>query len=337
MKATIAGIDFALPKRHVTNVDLAREHPDWDMEKIAERAGVFERRICASDETALDLGQRASETLLERLAVPRGDVGALIMCTQSPDHIMPPNACLLQHRLKLPTSIPAFDFTLACSGYVYGLFLAKSLIVSGAADSILLVTADSYSRYLHPEDRSTVTLFGDGGAATLVRGAEEGCAEIGDFCIGTDGGSAEIFAIRAGGARLPRSPETAEIAVDPGGSASSPEHITMDGARVLAFVRKRVPAVVNELLAKTNESLDDIDLVIFHQGSAMTLDYVERWLSIPPEKAFRNIATVGNTVSASIPIALRDAELAGRLESGMRVMLVGFGVGLSWGACLVNW
>jgi 3-oxoacyl-[acyl-carrier-protein] synthase-3 len=337
MKATIAGIDRALPERRVTNADLAREHPDWDMEKIAERAGVLERRVCASDETALDLGQRASEALLERLAVPRSDVGALIVCTQSPDHIMPPNACLLQHRLELPTSIPAFDFTLACSGYVYGLFVAKSLITSGASDSILLVTADSYSRYLHPDDRSTVTLFGDGGAATLVRGAEAGRAGIGDFCLGTDGGSADIFAIQAGGARLPRSPETAVTAVDPGGSTSSPEHIAMDGARVLAFVRKRVPAVVDELLTKTNESLDDIDLVIFHQGSAMTLDYVERWLSLPPEKTFRNIATVGNTVSASIPIALRDAELAGRLESGMRVLLVGFGVGLSWGACRVNW
>jgi len=337
MKAIIAGIDRALPERRVTNADLAREHPDWDMEKIAERAGVLERRVCASDETALDLGQRASEALLERLTVPRSDVGALIVCTQSPDHIMPPNACLLQHRLELPTSIPAFDFTLACSGYVYGLFLAKSLITSGASDSILLVTADSYSRYLHPDDRSTVTLFGDGGAATLVRGAEAGSAGIGDFCLGTDGGSADIFAIQAGGARLPRSPETAVSTVDPGGSTSSPEHIAMDGARVLAFVRKRVPAVVDELLTKTNESLDDIDLVIFHQGSAMTLDYVERWLSLPPEKTFRNIATVGNTVSASIPIALRDAELAGRLESGMRVLLVGFGVGLSWGACRVNW
>ncbi len=337
MKATIAGIECALPERRVSNADLARQHPDWEMDKIAERAGVFERRICAADETALDLGERASEALLERLEVPRAEVDALIMCTQTPDYIMPPNACLLQHRLELPTAIPAFDFTHACSGFVYGLFMANSLIVSGAASSILLVTADTYSRRLHPEDRSTVTLFGDGGAATLVRSAAEGQGEIGEFCMGTDGGNAEIFAIEAGGARVPRSPETAAPRVDQGGSVSSREHINMDGTRVLAFVRKRVPALVHELLAKTKLSLDDIDLVIFHQGSAMTLDYVERWLSIPPEKTFRNIATVGNTVSASIPIALRDAERAGRLQKGMRVMLVGFGVGLSWGACLVNW
>jgi len=337
MKATIAGIDYALPVRRVTNADLAREHPDWDMEKIAQRSGVLERRICSADETALDLGQRASERLLERLALSSRDIGALIMCTQSPDHIMPPNACLLQHRLKLPTSVPAFDFTHACSGYIYGLFMAKSLIASGAADPILLITADSYSRYLHPADRSTVTLFGDGGAATLICGAEEGSAGIDEFAIGTDGGRAEIFAIQAGGARLPRSADTARTRVDASGNVSSPEHIVMDGTGVLAFVRKRVPAMVDEVLEKANQTLEDVDLVIFHQGSALTLDYVERWLSLPPEKTFRNIASVGNTVSASIPIALRDAELAGRLVPGIRVLLVGFGVGLSWGACLVTW
>jgi 3-oxoacyl-[acyl-carrier-protein] synthase-3 len=337
MRATIAGIECALPERRVTNADLAREHPDWDMEKIEQRAGVLERRICSADETALDLGQRASEQLLERLAVRPQDVGALIVCTQSPDHVMPPNACLLQHRLKLPTSTPAFDFTLACSGFVYGLFLAKSLIVSGARDSILLITADSYSRYLHPEDRSTVTLFGDGGAATLIRGDAEGSAGIDEFVLGTDGGNAETFSIQAGGARIPRSAETARTFVDAGGSVSSPEHITMDGTGVLAFVRKRVPSMVNELLEKANQTLDDVDLVVLHQGSGMTLDYVERWLSLPPEKTFRNIATVGNTVSASIPLALREAELAGRLVGGMRVLLAGFGVGLSWAACLVDW
>jgi len=337
MNATIAGIDCALPARRVTNAELAERHPDWDLPKIAQRAGVLERRICDPGETALDLGERASERLLARLGVSAAEVGALIMCTQSPDHIMPPNACLLQHRLGLPTSIPAFDMTLACSGYVYGLFLSKSLIESGAVDSVLLVTADSYSRYLHPDDRSTVTLFGDGGAATLIRAAPGGTAGIGAFRLGTDGGSADIFAIQAGGARLPRSPETARPIVEPGGSVSSQDHIRMDGNGVLAFVRKRVPTVVAELLASVQHTLEDVDLVVFHQGSAMTLDYVERWLGVPPEKTFRNIATVGNTVSASIPIALREAELAGRLRPGMRVMLVGFGVGLSWGACLVTW
>jgi 3-oxoacyl-[acyl-carrier-protein] synthase-3 len=337
VRAYVAGIESALPERRVGNAELARLHPDWDMQKIAERTGVLERRICAPDETPLDLGTRASERLLERLEVPARDVGALIVCTQTPEHPMPPDACLLQDRLSLPTSIPAFDFTHACSGFVYGLWLARSLVESGAAPSVLLVAADSYSRRLHPRDRSTVTLFGDGAAATLVRGAEGRSGGIGEFRLGTDGGGAGIFAIEAGGARTPRSAETAREVVDASGSVRSAEHIQMDGPAVMAFVRKRVPALVRELLAETGETLDDVDLVVCHQGSALTLDYLERWLAIPPEKTFRNLERVGNTVSASIPIALRDAELCGRLVSGMRVLLVGFGVGLSWAACLLDW
>ena len=337
MKATLAGIEFALPQRRVTNADLAREHPDWDMEKIAERTGVLERYFCAPDETALDLGQQASQRLLERLELSPNDVGAVIMCTQSPDYIMPPNACLLQDRLNLPTSIPAFDFTHACSGYIYGLFVSKSLIESGAVQSVLLITADSYSRYMHPDDRSTVTLFGDGGAASLIRGAEGGSAEIGAFSIGTDGSRADIFMIEAGGARVPRSDETRKPITDSTGGVRSAEHIEMDGPAVLAFVRKRVPQAIDELFAKAGHDMEAVDLVVAHQASALSLEYLQRWLKLPPEKNFSNISHVGNLVSASIPAALREAELAGRLRPGMRVMLVGFGVGLSWGACLVDW
>jgi 3-oxoacyl-[acyl-carrier-protein] synthase-3 len=337
LNVCIAGVDYALPERCITNAELAREHPDWDMAKIEVRSGVVERRVCVADETALDLGQRAAERLLGRLDVAPGDIGALIVCTQSPDYIMPPNSCLLQDRLKLPTSIPAFDFNHACSGYVYGLYLARSLILAGDPDSILLVTADSYSRYLHPDDRSTVTLFGDGGAATLIRGCTDERSGLREFSLGTDGNGAELFWIEAGGARVPRTTETARSFTDPGGSAGSPENIYMDGPGVLAFVRKRVTTAVQELLTKANAALNDVDLVVFHQASALSLDYLERWLGVPAGKSFRNLGTIGNTVSASIPIALRDAERAGRLQPGMRVLLVGFGVGLSWGVCVVDW
>jgi 3-oxoacyl-[acyl-carrier-protein] synthase-3 len=190
---------------------------------------------------------------------------------------------------------------------------------------------------MHPDDRSTMTLFGDGGAASLIRAAEGGRAEIGDFSIGTDGRSAEIFMIEAGGARVPRSDQTRNPVTDPTGSVRSAEHIEMDGPAVLAFVRKRVPQAIEELLSKAGHGMEAVDLVVAHQASALSLEYLQRWLKLPPEKSFSNISHVGNLVSASIPIALREAELAGRLRPGMRVMLVGFGVGLSWGACLVDW
>ncbi|MBW2541091.1 MAG: ketoacyl-ACP synthase III [Deltaproteobacteria bacterium] len=337
MKAVLEGIEFALPKRLLTNADLRREHPDWDMEKIAERTGVLERHFCAPDETALDLGEQASRQLLERLKLSASDVGAVIMCTNSPDYILPSNACLLQARLGLPTSIPAFDFSLSCSGYVYGLFIAKSLIGNGAVPNVLLVTGDSYSRFMHPGDRSTITLFGDGCAATLICSAAEGPSGIAEFALGTDGRSSESFMIEAGGARVPHSEETAKPITDATGSVRSADHIEMDGAAVLAFVRKCVPPLIEELLATAGHGMEAVDLVVFHQASALSLEYLQRWLKLPPEKTFSNIHHVGNLVSASIPVALREAELEGRLRPGMKVMLVGFGVGLSWGACLVDW
>jgi 3-oxoacyl-[acyl-carrier-protein] synthase-3 len=337
MKACIAGIEIDLPQHVVTNADLAREHPDWEMEKIAEHTGVLERHVCADDETALDIGQRASERLLERLELSPNDVDGLIFCTQTPDHLVPGNSGLLQDRLKLPTSIPTFDITHGCSGYVDGLFLAKSLAMSGAAKSILLVNADSYLRLLHPDDRSTITLLGDGGTASLICAAEEGPGAIGEFSIGTDGRNADIFMIEAGGARVPRSAETCQPIVDTTGSVRTAEHVKMEGVSVLAFVHKRVPRTIEDLLAKAGHDMEAVDLVVPHQASGLTLEYIRRWLKLPEEKCVSNISNVGNLASASIPVALRMEELAGRLRPGMKVMLVAYGVGLSWGACLVDW
>jgi 3-oxoacyl-[acyl-carrier-protein] synthase III len=330
-KSRVAGVEYALPEKRVTNADLQRLHPDWRMEEVARRTGVLERRVCGPAETASDLAYAACSQLIDRLAIPRSEIGAIILCTQSPDYVMPPSACLLQHRLGLPTTVAAFDYTLACSGFVYGLFIADALVRSGAIDNVLLATADSYSRYLHPDDRSTVTLFGDGGAAALICRAAPDQGGIGRFVLGTDGASASRFMIPAGGARRPRSTEPV---LDP---RQSPNHVCMDGPGVLAFVRERVPPAVQQLLVESGLTMKDIDLVVFHQASQVSLDYLTRWLAIPPEKTFNGIALVGNAVSASIPIALRDAELSGRLPAGARVMLVSFGVGLSWGACTLNW
>jgi len=160
---------------------------------------------------------------------------------------------------------------------------------------------------------------------------------MGEFALGTDGGSSESFMIEAGGARVPHSEETAKRIADSTGSVRSADHIEMDGGAVLAFVRKCVPPLIEELLSIAGHGMEAVDLVVFHQASALSLEYLQRWLKLPPEKTFSNIHHVGNLVSASIPVALREAELEGRLRPGMKVMLVGFGVGLSWGACLVDW
>jgi 3-oxoacyl-[acyl-carrier-protein] synthase-3 len=247
---------------------------------------------------------------------------------------MPPNACLLQHRLALPRSIAALDYTLACSGFVYGLFLANSLVRSGSADHVLLVTAETYSKLSHPDDRGTRTLFGDGAAAAVISTGETG---LDHFLLGTDGGVATAFYVPAGGARTPRSPETVQVVVDRNGNARSAEQICMNGAAVMDFVKKEIPRFVRTLLERANLRMEDMDLVIFHQASKVTLDYLNGALHVPEKKRFSNIAEIGNTVSPSLPIALRQAELQGILQPGMRVLIAGFGVGFSWGGCIIQW
>ena len=337
MNARVLAIEYSLPNQIITNGDLKKTQPEWDLEKIAPRTGVLERRHCDQSETALDLGARASRKLIENHPISAEDIDILIFCSQSADHIIPGNATLLHQELGLRPNVPAFDYTLACSGFVYGLWMAQSFIANGTIKNILLVTADSYSRYLHPDDRSTITLFGDAGAAALIQRQETASGGIGQFELGTDGGKSQTFWIKAGGARHPKTAETATPYTDRGGSISSDEHIYMDGPGVLAFVRKRVPRAVKELLTKSDLSLDDIDLVICHQASALSLEFVQKWLKVPDEKFFTNIEKIGNTVSASIPIALKDAEEAGALKRGNRVLLVGFGAGLSWGICTIDW
>ncbi len=333
-RAKILGIDYVLPSNRVTNDMLDKLHPAWQMEQVALRTGVLERRWCAPGETALDLAVTACRKVIDRVGPKPNEIDAILFCTQSPDYIMPPNACLLQSKLGLGTEIAAFDFSLACSGYIYGLYIAKALIESGQARNVLLATAETYSKHMNPDDRGPITLFGDGAAATLLGLGESGLESV---VVGTDGRGAETFMIPAGGARLPLSGETRVAKEDPSGNLRSAEDIYMNGGEVLDFVKRDIPGMIRSVLKREGCDFQDIDLAVFHQASKVTLDFLNRALHIPPEKQFSNIALVGNTVSASIPIALRDAELQGVLTSGMRVVIAGFGVGLSWGGCVLTW
>jgi len=334
LKAQIAAIEYALPEQCLTNDDLDTLHPEWAIHKVALRTGVMRRYVCRDDETALDLAEVACEKLLKRNLVGREDISAIIVCTQSPDYIMPSNSTLLQHRLGLPDSIAAFDYSLACSGFIYGLLMAKALIESQIMDNILLVTSEAYSKHMSQNDRATMVLFGDGAAAALLRRGDRG---VGEIVLGTDGSGGERFIIPAGGAKLPRSHETGVEQSDAFGNKRSQEQIYMDGQAMLGFVKRRVPASIQTLFEKSGYTTEDISMFVFHQASGLALDHLERALAIPPEKMWRNLADVGNTVSASIPIAIKDAETAGRIKPGDRLALAGFGVGFSWGACIVDW
>lgn len=333
MSATIKHIAYYLPETIVTNKDLQQQFPQWDVDKIEKKSGVEERHIAAKEETAFDLSIKACEELFKLF--DKEQIDGIIYCTQSPDYIMPSNSFLLQRHFKLSDKAFAFDFNHACTGYIYGLMMANSFIQSGVAKNILFVNADTYSKYINPKDRSTRVLFGDGAAASIISeaGNETG---IKDVILATHGNGFDKFMIPAGGARMPKSVETAIENEDHAGNIRSDDDIKMDGFAVWSFINSKVPQQIKELLDRNGLQLEDIDLFIFHQASLMTLESLIKKLQLPEEKVFINIGKIGNTVSASIPIAIKDAMDEGKIHTGQKIILCGFGVGLSYGTLLLH-
>lgn len=332
--AKILGIRGHLPAGVETNEDLARKNPSWDMERIAGKTGIVARHIAAADETATDLGFAAAKLLLADNLVPLEEIDYLVVGSQTPDHLLPSDACLLQHRLGLGNHIGAFDYRLGCSGYVCGLQLAKSLVESAAARNVLLITCDTYSKLIHPQDRTVRALFGDGAAATLIgRAARENGACIGPFVNGTDGSQARCLTVPSGGFRMPRSSETGVEQVDSTGSVRSDDFLFMDGQAIFSFALNKVPKAIQQLLHKSGSQPDDVDWWVFHQANRFMLENLVLCCDIPAERMVYALETVGNTVSASIPLAMADYMAQGKICSGQRLVLVGFGVGLSWNAC----
>jgi 3-oxoacyl-[acyl-carrier-protein] synthase-3 len=335
MRVKIKDIDYYLPERLVTNEELQRENPNWDMSSIEERVGVLRRHIAGDDETALDLSVQACKKLFSRSEDAKEQIDAIIFCTQSNDYILPPNSCILHKILDLGEDVFAFDFNHACSGYPYGLALSQGLICSGIAKNILLVNADTYSKYISKQDRSVRVLFGDGAAVSwiVVSDSKQG---IIDIQCSTYGNFYDKFIIPAGGCRMQKCKETAIPRTDDSGNIRTLENIRMDGMGVLSFVNSKIPKQIKQILHQNGLAINDIDLFIFHQASKLALDKLTHLLAIKPEKVYQNLEDVGNTVSASIPIALKNALDNGRLSTGDKVLLSGFGVGFSWGTAIIE-
>ncbi len=324
--AAITAVTYALPERAVTNADLGAEFPEWGADKIAEKTGIQTRHIAGPDETSADLAARAAEKLLASGVVAKAEIDFLLFCTQTPDFALPTSACLLQHRLGLSTSAGALDFNLGCSGYIYGLGLARGLIESGQARRVLLLTGETYSKLLDPADKSVRTIFGDAGSATLVAAADsEAAGTIGPLVYGTDGAGGPNLVCHHGGWRGAKAEATGRDA------------LWMNGPEIFNFTLRVVPDVVRRTLEKAGVTANDVDLFVFHQANRYMLDHLRKKLAVPVEKFVVAMEQCGNTVSSTIPIALVEAKARGQLRPGMRVMLVGFGVGYSWGAALVHW
>jgi len=333
---SIQALGTALPEREVTNADLDRDNPSWGVELVAELAGIRSRRFAAEGETAFDLSVRACEELLAQLDVDAIDFDAILYCTQDPDYPLPGNAQLLHEQLGLPDDVLAFDYALACSGFVYGLAIADALARGGTASRILLVTAVTQSKRMHPRDRSVQLLLGDGAAATYISASGEDGGRVVASRLCTHGRGFRHGYVPAGGARNPSSEETRRETADGSGNVRTAEDIHMDGAELWSFVSSVVPGRIEGFLADRSLTLDDVDLCVFHQASKLILGSLTKVLGLPPEKVFLHMSEVGNLASASIPFALRAALEQGAIRPGDRVLLSAFGVGISYGSAIVE-
>lgn len=332
MKAYIKAAEYYLPENILSNAELSRRFPEWSEAQIFAKVGIRERHIAAAGETALDMAQKAAEKLFAKHAGIKESIDFILLCTQSPDYKLPTSACILQDRLGLPQQTGALDFSLGCSGYEYGLALAKGLIAGGMAAHVLLLTAETYSKYIHPEDKGNLSIFGDGASATLV--STEGFAEIGDFAFGTDGSSYKELIVQTGGARCPAA--DGSITQDESGHLHSADHLYMNGANIFSFTLKQVPPMLDALLGKAGLTTESVDVFLFHQANAYMLEFLRKKLKISKEKFYCCLENVGNTVSSTVPIALCHALQDGTLQDKKHVVLAGFGVGLSWSGCLLT-
>ncbi|HKS27280.1 MAG TPA: ketoacyl-ACP synthase III [Pyrinomonadaceae bacterium] len=335
-RAAIKAISSYLPAGELTNEQLAEELGDVEASVILERTGIRTRRIAGAEECASDLGVAAARHLFESGAAKPEEIDFLLFCTQSPDYLLPTTACVMQERMGLGTSCGAIDFNQGCSGYVYGLSLAKSLVETDVARNVLLVTADTYSKYINARDKSVRTLFGDGASATLISAADAEADLIGPFVFGTDGRGAERLIVPAGGTRRPLDDAAMIESEDEQGNWRSARNLYMNGPEIFNFTMRTVPQVMEELLMKWGHTLDEIDYVIPHQANKFMLERLQRRLKIPDEKFHIELEKTGNTVSSTIPIALESARRQGRIKAGDTVALIGFGVGYSWAATLVR-
>ncbi|HEX8269205.1 MAG TPA: ketoacyl-ACP synthase III [Flavobacterium sp.] len=331
MGSKISAIEYYFPEKELTNADLTREFPSYDFSKFEEKVGIKTRYIAAEDETALDLAQKACEKLF--LRTDKDAVDYILYCTQSPEYILPTTACILQDRLTLRKNIGALDFNLGCSGFTYGVSLAKALIESGQAKNVLLVTAETYSKFLNRLDRSNRAIFGDAATATLISYSDE--EHIGKFLFGSDGSGHQKLIVKNGGSRNRFEPD-AELVEYGTENSYTNNDLYMNGPEIFNFTNENIPPFTEEVLAANGFQKDEIGQFVFHQANAFMLNTMRKRLKLLPKKFFIDLVEGGNTVSCTIPIALKKYSLKKFDNSAEPVLIVGFGVGLSWSGGLIT-
>lgn len=329
MGIRVSGIGGYVPTRTVTNLELAMA-VDTSDEWIVSRTGIRERRLASAEQAPSDLGCEAALRCLAQAGVDRSAVDLLIVASATPDQSQPATACLLQEKLGIAAGrCPAFDVNSVCAGFVFALNVAQGMMLTEPARyrNVLVVGADTFSKIMNWKDRRTCVFFGDGAGAVLLSQAD-GDARRFHFHLGSDGRGREFIAVPGGGTRLPASADVIDKQLN---------KFVMNGPRVWEFAVNTVPATIRSLLGERGLVPADLDLLILHQSNLRMLEAIMKNLELPMTKTVTTVETYGNTAAASIPLTLEKARETGRLQAGARVMLCGFGGGLSWGAALIDW
>lgn len=311
----IHSLEYYIPEKKLSNEDISRMFPAYSANKIGSKIGVSERRVVSEGEFATDLAIGSAKKLLEKNKTIKSKIDYLLYCTQSPDFILPTNACLIQNQLGLNNNLGAIDINQGCSGYIYGLSLAQALLDSCQAKNILLITSDTYTRYITETDFSNKTIFGDASSATLL--SEKGKYKIGNFSLGTDGSGFDHLIVRNSGIR---------------GFNSKKYEIYMDGPKIFEFTIKKIPGLINDILQSNQTYIDEVDAFVFHQANKFMLEHLRKKIGIPSKKFVYQMELTGNTVSSTIPIALKSILN----KNYKKILLCGFGVGLSWGGTILT-
>jgi 3-oxoacyl-[acyl-carrier-protein] synthase-3 len=332
MKAFIKAVSYYLPERVLTNAQLTERFPEWSVEKVASKIGINQRHIAGEKEFVSDMAISASKILFKEHHIEPTEIDFILLCTQSPDYFLPTTACIVQDKLGIPKNAGALDFNLGCSGYVYGLAIAKGLIMANIAKNILLITSEAYSKHINNKDKGNSTIFGDAASATLL--STTGFAELKEFELGTDGSGANNLIVKEGGMRYP---EKLNQEINEGENGIIwPSNLYMNGSEIFNFTLESIPTLVKSTIQKNNIEEENVDMYILHQANKYLLNHLRKKIGIPEDKFFIFMENCGNTVSSTIPIALHEAMKSNKIHSNQKILLAGFGVGYSWGACIIE-
>ena len=300
MSAYIKAISYYLPPKIVSNQDLVKEFPEWSVDKIAKKVGVLKRHVVDENQCASDLAVQAANKMFLESGIEKNDVDFVLLCTQSPDYFLPTTACVVQDRLGLKTQCGALDFNLGCSGFVYGLAMAKGLVESRIASNVLLLTSETYTKHIHERDKGNKTIFGDAATATII--SSQGYAEIRDFDLGTDGSGCNNLIVKTGAMRNPV--PLGDLVFDKSGNPVSSDFLYMNGSEIFNFTLETVPELVDNVLQKNGMCKDDIDLYVFHQANNFINGVIAKMMKLDKSRIPSNIHKYGNTSSVSIPLTI---------------------------------